>query len=138
MISRKKTKQRPEHPSLAHASLCPHASVEVIDPSSPCWAEDPSLLHPQVMQVVVWVVSTVLLKFMLSTVLCASDDVRVRSDGLKLSGCARLRRGFPADKVTQGSEGELFVAGSHQRAHQVQVHELQGLSHAHVHVCCRV
>lgn len=29
------------------------------------------------MQVLVWVVSTVLLKFMLSTVLCASDDVRV-------------------------------------------------------------
>lgn len=41
-----------------------------------CRADGPSLLHPQVMQVLVWVVSTVLLKFMLSTVLSASDDVR--------------------------------------------------------------
>lgn len=30
------------------------------------------------MQALAWVVSTVLLKFLLSTVLCASDDVRVR------------------------------------------------------------
>lgn len=37
-------------------------------------------LPPQVMQVLAWVVSTVLLKFLLSTVLCASDDVRVRTD----------------------------------------------------------
>ena len=31
---------------------------------------------PQVMQGLAWVSSTVLLKFMLSTILCASDDVR--------------------------------------------------------------
>lgn len=36
-------------------------------------------LPPQVMQVLAWVVSTVLLKFLLSTALCASDDVRVRT-----------------------------------------------------------
>uniref|UniRef100_A0A674N4W0 Dpy-19-like 1, like (H. sapiens) n=1 Tax=Takifugu rubripes TaxID=31033 RepID=A0A674N4W0_TAKRU len=34
-------------------------------------------LPPQVMQVLAWVVSTVLLKFLLSTVLCASDDAHI-------------------------------------------------------------
>lgn len=33
-------------------------------------------LPPQVMQGLAWVVSTVLLKLLLSTLLCASDDVR--------------------------------------------------------------
>lgn len=44
-------------------------------------------LPPQVMQVLAWVVSTVLLKFLLSTVLCASDDVRVRTDSLEVGRC---------------------------------------------------
>lgn len=43
-----------------------------------CPNDGPSL-PPQVMQVLAWVVSTVLLKFLLSTVLCASDDVRVQN-----------------------------------------------------------
>uniref|UniRef100_A0A671UUW5 Dpy-19-like 1, like (H. sapiens) n=1 Tax=Sparus aurata TaxID=8175 RepID=A0A671UUW5_SPAAU len=36
-----------------------------------------SLLPPQVMQGLAWVGSTVLLKFMLSTILCASDDAHI-------------------------------------------------------------
>lgn len=50
----------------------------------------------------------------------------------------KLTKAYTAEKVTQSSEGNFFVAGSHQRAYQVKVHELQGLSHSDVHLCCGI
>lgn len=50
----------------------------------------------------------------------------------------KLTKAYTAEKVTQSSEGNFLVAGSHQRAYQVKVHELQGLSHSDVHVCCGI
>lgn len=45
---------------------------------------------------------------------------------------------FP-DGLVEGqrdSEGTFCVLGSYQCTHQVKVHELQGLPHPDVHVCC--
>lgn len=131
------------------------------------------------MQALVWMGSTVLLKFLLSTILGASDDVSFVSSrwspshkccylAIVILNAIHLKNKFCLEIFFSATVicrvffffkdlwfffSHLIMCrcfnsccmfpyfcfqGSHQWPDQVQVYQLQGLPHAHVHVCCRV